>query len=123
MIGQLTFMDLFHIFFGSALGMGGIVAFFAQRRVWLMRRARAAAASADKADAQAQATALSVNDEMLAILNTVSKTASATALTHLQKGRYRPSSRQSHRKVSLKPTSARARHVAIRDEHGGLAAS
>ncbi len=115
MIAQLTFMDLFHIFFGSALGIGAIVAFIAQRRVWQMRRARAAAASADKADAQAQAAALSVNDEMLAILNTVLKTASATALTHLQKSRYRPSSPESHRKVSLGPTSARFRHAAIRD--------
>lgn len=114
-IGQLTFMDLFHIFFGSALGIGGIVAFIAQRRVWQMRRSREGAANADKADAQAKAAALSVNDEMLAILNAVSKIASATALTHLQKGRYRPSSRESHRTVSLKPTSARFRHAAIRD--------
>ncbi|MFK7088636.1 hypothetical protein AAFM71_07445 [Chromobacterium violaceum] len=112
-IGQLTFMDLFHIFFGSALAIGAIVAFIAQRRVWQMRRAREAAASADKANAQAKAAALSVNDEMLAILNAISKITSATALTHLQKGRYRPSSRQSHRKVSLKRTSARARHVAM----------
>ncbi|WP_199155631.1 hypothetical protein [Chromobacterium sp. ASV23] len=123
-IGQLTFMDLFHIFFGSALAIGAIVAFIAQRRVRQMRNERARVEACKQAGesktADLEEGVVSAADAAR-FMRTL--TALSTALHEVNPAvaRYRTSSPEAHHKKSLR--AGHSRHAAPRDEHGGLAAS